>query len=590
MVRYYLSQEKIEEIREAADIIEIIGEYIPIKKTGKNYTGLCPFHSEKKPSFTVSPTKQLYHCFGCGASGNVITFVMKYETISFIEAVEMLAKKCGVKLGKKLAEGEDKIRQELLNANDFACKFFKKNLIQESGKRAISYLKKRGINPDTIDKFGIGYAPDGWDNLLLAAQKEGISKDILHSCGLVVENEKGGFYDSFRNRIIFTFHNSIGKKIGFAGRILGDEMPKYLNISETPLYKKRYFLYGLYQGKEEIRKMDTCLVVEGYTDLLALYQFGFKNTVAISGTSLTDEQAKLIRKYTRNIYISFDADKPGKEATLRGISIFIKNGLIPYIMTLKKGKDPDEIVRKEGKEAFQKLITKAEHFIDFKLMFLLSKYDLNNSVEKAEVVKEMSRTIAEVKDLTERQIWLNTISKRLSVDESVLVGYRKKTKSKEQFRPVVLSLKKICYDLVALLAMKPERYEEVVGIFEEEQLLDDITKRILTYIGEKITEGKEIDVADVINLIEDGEERKRVSATVFNIKEDFDKDDFQKMLNQYIKRIKAVKLKEKWVKIKKEIQKKERNGEAVRALLQEQRKIASILKTLGGNFGSEERV
>ncbi|MBA7680743.1 DNA primase [subsurface metagenome] len=259
-------------------------------------------------------------------------------------------------------------------------------------------------------------------------------------------------------------------------------------------------------------------------------------------------------------------------------------------MALRKGKDPDEIVRKEGKEAFQKLITKAEHFIDFKLRFLLSKYDLNNSVEKAEVVKEMSRTIAEVKDLTERQIWLNTISKRLSVDESILVGYRKKTKSKEQFIPVVLSLKKICYDLVTLLAMKPERYEEVVGIFEEEQLLDDITKRILTYIGEKITEGKEIDVADVINLIEDGEERKRVSATVFNIKEDFDKDDFQKMLNQYIERIKAVKLREKWVKIKKEIQKKERNGEAVRALLQEQRKIASILKTLGGNFGSEERV
>ncbi|GAI75161.1 unnamed protein product, partial [marine sediment metagenome] len=316
--------------------------------------------------------------------------------------------------------------------------------------------------------------------------------------------------------------------------------------------------------------------------LLALYQFGFKNTVAISGTSLTDEQAKLIRKYTRNIYISFDVDKPGKEATLRGISIFIKNGLTPYIITLKKGKDPDEIVRKEGKKAFQKLITKAEHFIDFKLMFLLSKYDLNNSVEKAEVVKEMSRTIAEVKDLTERQIWLNTISKRISVDESILVGYRKKTKSKEQFRPVVLSLKKICYDLVTLLAMKPERYEEVVGIFEEEQLLDDITKRILTYIGEKIKEGKEIDVADVINLIEDGEERKRVSATVFNIKEDFDKDDFQKMLNQYIERIKAVKLREKWVKIKKEIQKKERNGEAVRALLQEQRKIASILKTLGG--------
>ncbi|TES92861.1 MAG: DNA primase [Candidatus Cloacimonadota bacterium] len=586
MARYYLSQEKIEEIREAADIIDIISEYIPIKKRGKNFTGLCPFHSEKKPSFTVSPIKQLYHCFGCGASGNIITFVMNYESLSFIEAIEILAKKFGIKLDRKSAQGKDKIRQELLDVNDFAFEFFKKSLMQESGKMAITYLIKRGIDPATRGDFGIGYVPGGWDNLLKAAQKEGISKTILHSAGLLVKNEKGSFYDRFRNRIIFPFYNSIGKKIGFAGRTLEDEVPKYLNISETPLYKKRYTLYGLYQGKEEIRKTDKCLVVEGYMDLLTLYQAGFKNAVAISGTSLTDEQAKFIRKYTRNIYISFDADRSGKDATLRGISIFIKNGLVPFIITLIKGKDPDEIIRKEGREEFQRLIANAEHFVDFKMRFLLSKYDLKKTVEKTKVVKEIRRTLTQVKDLTERQMWLNKISKKLSVDESVLISGGKSAKNKEQFMPSILSLKEMCCDLITLLAMRPEKYEEVVGLFENDNLFDETTKSMMTYIEKKKKEQEKIDVADIIDLIESAEERKRVSATSFNINE----ENVLKMLNQYIRRIKSVKLKERWDAVKEEIQRKEGDSDAVRVLLQEQKRIAYTLKTLGGNFVKEKRV
>ncbi|MCK4233383.1 DNA primase, partial [candidate division WOR-3 bacterium] len=481
MSSFYLNQEKIEEVRESADIVDIISEYIPIKKTGKNYTGLCPFHSEKKPSFTVSPIKQLYHCFGCGASGNVITFVMNYESVSFIEAIEILAKKYGITLKKKSAYSEDKKKQEIINANEFAFKHFKNNLFSESGKHALEYLKKREINLDTIEKFGLGYAPEGWDNLLRAAQKEGISNKILISAGLIVENEKGKLYDRFRKRIIFTFYNSIGKKIGFAGRNLGDEMPKYLNISESPLYKKRYTLYGLYQGKEEIRKVDKCIIVEGYMDLLTLYQAGFKNTAAISGTSLTDEQANLIRKYTRNIYISFDADRPGKEATLRGVSIFINSGLVPYIMTLPKGKDPDDIINKEGKDVFRKLIKKAEHFIDFKLRYLLLKHNINNSVEKAEVVKEMMRTISQVKDLTERRVWLNKVSRTLSVDESILITSRSRPRNKDQFTPSVLSSKEMSYDLVVLLAMIPDKYSEVVELFKKEKIFDETTKRILNY-------------------------------------------------------------------------------------------------------------
>ncbi len=586
MVGYFFGQEKIEEVREAADIVDIISEYVPIKKRGKNYTGLCPFHSEKKPSFTVSPEKQLYHCFGCGASGNVISFVMNYESASFIEAMEILAKRCGIKLERKSAKGEDKIKQELLNANIFASDVFKKNLLLKFGKKAMGYLKKRGINEETIDKFGIGYAIDGWDNLLNAAGKKGISKEILHSAGLIVKNDKGNYYDRFRNRIIFTFYNSTGKKIGFAGRSLGDEMPKYLNIAESPLFKKRYTLYGLYQGKEEIRKVDKCNIVEGYMDVLTLYQAGFKNTVAISGTSLTDEQANLIRKYTRNIYISFDADRPGKEATLRGVSIFIFSGLVPYIITLPKGKDPDDIINKEGKDVFRKLIEKAEHFIDFKLRYLLLKHNISNSVEKAEVVKEMMRTISHVKDLTERRIWLNKVSKTLSVDESILITSRSRPRKKDQFTPSVLSLKEMSYDLVVLLSMIPDKCDEVVELFKKEKIFDETTKRILNYIKEKKAKDVEMDVADAVALILDEDERQRVSGLMFNIK----KETLPKMLDQYVQRIMAEGLRERWESIKKEIQKKEGDSKAVRTLLMKQREIASILKNIGGNIVNEKRV
>jgi DNA primase len=590
MSRFFFSQEKIEEVREAAEIIEIIGEYIPLKKAGKNYSGLCPFHSEKKPSFTVSPTKQLYHCFGCGASGNVITFIMKYNSVSFVEAIEILAKKYGISIEKKSLKGEDKLKQDILRTNEFAFTFFRENLFSESGKRALLYLKKRGIKESTIKDFGLGYAQDGWDHLLRAARKAKINDNVLVSSGLVVKNEKGRLYDRFRKRIIFPFFNTIGKKIGFAGRILGDEMPKYLNISESPLYRKRYTLYGLYQSREDIRKANKCLFVEGYMDLISLYQTGFRNVVAISGTSLTDEQAQYIRKYTRNVYVSFDADRSGRDATIRGISIFIKNGLTPYIMTLKGGKDPDEVVTNEGIDAFQSIIDNAEHYIDFKLRLLCEKYDIKKVDEKAEVVREMSKTVTNVRDITERQMWLSKLSKVLSIDESLLLGYKKKASQIDQFSPSVLSLPEICHDLAVMVAMNPERFEEVIGLFREEDLFDETSQRIVHYIEEKKGKGEETFIADVIDLIDDSVEKERVSSIVFKINEDIRDDDLEKMIDQYIKKVRTAKLRERWNVIKEEIKRKKGDQEAIRTLLHEQNRIAMVLKKLGGNIGREKRV
>jgi len=586
MSKYYLSQNKVEEVREAADIVDTIGEYIPIKKRGKNYTGLCPFHSEKKPSFTVSPSKQLYHCFGCGASGNVITFVMKYESVSFIEAIEILGKKYGIKLDKGISKTENKIIQILLDINDFAQGFFREELFKQSGKNCFLYLKDRGINKQTIEEFGIGYAPDGWDNFLRAAKNKGFSTERLLESGLIVKNEKGNVYDRFRNRVVFTFYNGIGKKIGFAGRTLGDEMPKYLNISETALYRKRFTLYGIYQAKEDIRKLDVCLVVEGYMDMLTLFQAGFKNVVAISGTSLTDDQAKLIRKYTRNVLVSFDADKPGKEATLRGISTFIKNGLTPYILTLETGKDPDEIVKKQGIETFKSIVEKAEHFVDFKTKYLIEKYDLEKPVEKAKVIRELKKTLSEVTEPTEKQIWLSKVSKVLAVDESLFLRYEKQSLETEHFTPSVLSLEDLCHDLIAYTALFPERYEKVTAFFRKEELFDDTTRKMSTFIEKKIKEEKEINIADIIIFVENEDERRRLSSTIFNVSE----EKLRKIIEQYLIRIRKLRLRGKWKEIREKIKKNEGNTQAIRSLLQEQKMIAVKLKNLGGDIGSEKRV
>ena len=585
MSGFYFSQDKIDEVREAADIVEVIGSYITIKKTGKNYTALCPFHSEKKPSFVISPEKQIYHCFGCGASGNVFTFVMNYESVNFAEAVEILAKRYGIKV--KVSSGtDDKIKKSLLKVNNFAFDFFKKHLNNTSGKKALDYVKKRKINRETVELFGIGYAPSGWSNLLNAARKEGISEKLLVQSGLIVKADSGKLYDTFRNRLIFTFYNTRGEKVAFAGRALGDDEPKYLNISETPLFKKRFTLYGLYQGKDAIRKEDRCLVVEGYMDLLALFQAGFKNVVAVSGTSLTDGQAQLLRKYTRNVYISFDADNAGKKAALKGISIFINNGLTPYVITLKGGKDPDEIIKKEGSEPFQKMIKHAEHFVDFKLRYLLSRYDAENPVDRTEIVKEMARTISYIKDMTERQMWVSSVARKLSIDETVLSGYRITAKQKSQFLPSILSSDELVHNLVALISLNPARYNEVYELLEETELLDDVAEKVLLYIKTRFDRASEVDVADVINMYENNSERERITAMIFSLK----KENLPKMLTQYINKVKTISLKKRWENLKKEIKKNENDNNIVLPLLKEQQKIASILKKLGGNIDPEERV
>lgn len=353
-MKHPIPDEILDEIRRLCNIVNIIGEYISLEKRGKNYLGLCPFHSEKTPSFSVSEEKQLYYCFGCGAAGNVFGFVMKMEGLTFPEAVRFLARRVGVHIPspERLLRQEKSLEEKLIAASELAARFFCYNLDKtESGKKAKEYLRKRGITADTSEFFKLGYAPRGWDNFLKAAQREGFPPEVLLKAGLVSSREGGGYYDRFRDRLMFPICNHTGRVVGFGGRALpwGDkDSPKYLNSPETPVFNKSSMLYGFHLARSYIRSAQSAIIVEGYTDVIAAYQAGFKNVVASLGTSLTDSQGKLLRSQAKEILIAYDADAAGRSATWRGFNLLQDLGCAVKVVELPADSDPDSFIRQNG--------------------------------------------------------------------------------------------------------------------------------------------------------------------------------------------------------------------------------------------------
>ena len=348
---------KIEEVRAAIDLVDIVGDYVQLKRSGSRYKGLCPFHDEKTPSFSVDPDKNLYHCFGCKAGGDAFRFLQDIEGVGFLESVRMLAQRYGIALPEADADPEAATEREaILNALRFAARFFYHHLTQtDAGRPALDYLLDRGLKPNTIKRFGLGYAPDAWDRLLKAAQQKPISADLLEQAGLVVPRKSGeGHYDRYRNRVIFPIFSHIGKVLGFAGRILDDttDQPKYINSPETQVYHKSEVLYGLHQAKRAIRQRDEVLLVEGYTDVLSLHQAGHANAVASSGTALTEEQVSMLGRYAKRVLLLYDADEAGTQAAIRGMERVLEQGFGAYVVELPAGDDPDSFVRREGAEAF----------------------------------------------------------------------------------------------------------------------------------------------------------------------------------------------------------------------------------------------
>ncbi|UCC38680.1 MAG: DNA primase [Candidatus Aminicenantes bacterium] len=414
--------EFIEQIRQAANIIDIASQYTTLRKRGRKFVGLCPFHSEKAPSFTVDDEKQLFHCFGCGAGGDIFTLVKEKENLSFPEALNYLAEKYNIPIPtrKKFSPQRQKQNEKLYKINEDTLAFFKKNLFNtQEGHKALDYLKKRNIPEEVIQKLKIGYALNSWDSLLSFFKGKNISADVLEKAGLVLRREKKeGYYDRFRGRIIFPIFDLSGKTVGFGGRTIFEEDPKYLNSPDTPVYSKGNLLYGLNFCKESIREKGEVILVEGYTDFVALYQEGITNIAAPLGTSLTSQQVSLARRFAQRIIVSFDSDAAGKAAALRAISICFENGAQIRVLILPKDLDPDSFLKKYGPEKYNELIKKSLPGLTFLMDSMLKKANINIPEEKAKVVKEVAKEIEKMPDSVVRSEYLKRASEYLSVDEA----------------------------------------------------------------------------------------------------------------------------------------------------------------------------
>ncbi|MFB0527845.1 MAG: DNA primase [bacterium] len=418
----------IDQIRQSNNIVEVISGYLPLKKTGSNFKALCPFHQEKTPSFIVSPQKEIFHCFGCGEGGNVFNFLMKHEKISFIEAVERLAERAGISLPKDRAGREEasRISQErksLFEINHHAADFFHRCLkSSKSAQKAREYLKKRGLKEEIIDEFGLGYAPGTGRDLLEAAIKKGYSKELLKNGGLITFSEKRKDYcDLFFDRIIFPISDVQSRIIAFGGRVLGERLPKYLNSPETAVFFKGKTLYALNLAKESIQKRNQVIVLEGYTDVLSCHQFGVENSVATLGTALTSDHVSIISRYAEEVVIVYDADTAGVKATLRGLDLLIGSGLKVKVVALPQGTDPDDFLRSQGAEKFQREISQALSLVDYRIRLVSQNTDLSSSEGKVAVVEEVLPTIARIKNLVEQKEEIKKLSRVISVDEETLL-------------------------------------------------------------------------------------------------------------------------------------------------------------------------
>lgn len=437
-----ISRATTEKVRDRADIEEVVSDYVPLKKKGQNLWACCPFHNEKSPSFSVSPAKQIYKCFGCGKAGDPIQFVMDVEGIGFNEAIRQLAQKYGIEIEEEKNVTPEEInayneRESLYIVVNFAKEFFVKNLETEEGRSVgLSYFKERGFDRQTIEKFDLGYALDGWDHMLQAAKKSGHSEELLLKAGLILQKEgdSSRFYDRFRGRVTFTIHNLSGKAIGFGARILTQDkkQPKYINSPETEVYHKSDILYGIFQAKKSIREKDNCYLVEGYTDVISLHLAGIENVVASSGTSLTENQIKLIKRFTDNITVLYDGDAAGIRASLRGIDMILEGGLNVKAVVFPDGEDPDSYARKVGSTAFQSYLeNNAQDFISFKIG-LYAEEAAKDPIKQAELIKQVVASIGKIPDPIIRTVYIQQSARLLHMDEEIIQAELNKLFLKEQ--------------------------------------------------------------------------------------------------------------------------------------------------------------
>ena len=520
-----IAQNTIQQILSRVDIIDIIGTFVKLKKRGANYLGLCPFHNEKSPSFTISPAKEIYKCFGCGRSGNSISFLMEAEKYSYVEALRWLANKYGVEIEETETSPEYKQQQQAADSlyiiNNFAQQFFSTQLFEtdEGQDIALSYLKQRGFREDTIKKFQLGYNPEAKDAFSKAALAAQYNQEYLLKSGLV-NNREGVLNDNYRGRIIFPIHNQSGKVLGFGARIIkkNDKAPKYINTPENEIYIKSKVLYGSYFARQPIDKADECLLVEGYTDVVSLHQAGIENVVASGGTALTPDQLRLIKKYTNNLTIIYDGDNAGVKAALRGLDLALEEGLNVQLVLIPDGEDPDSYVNKVGSSAFATFIaTNKKDVILFQLNIALAEAGNDNN-KKSLVINQIAETIAKInklEDFSKQQAYIKQSAEILKIEESGLIAlvnkhikekvYKDETKAsrnQEFLNEAVDNALQIDND-AALLLSKDEQHERAMvrSLLEFGNKPWNDEETVAKYMFAEIAENQLSDLIDNKNLV-----------------------------------------------------------------------------------------
>ena len=544
----FISEEKIEEIKNAADIVEVVSDYVLLKKTGKNYSGLCPFHAEKDASFTVSPAKQIFHCFGCNTGGNVFNFLIRHDGVSFPEAVRLLARRYGIDLPvRKMSQAmREQIseREKLLAINRMAMEYYHWNLLHDSyGKQAMAYLKKRGMEPSIIDRFKVGYARDSWDGLRNYLQNKRVPMNLMEKSGLVIPRKSGtGYYDRFRERIVFPIYNLNKQVVGFGGRVLDVSLPKYLNSPETPVYSKGKLLYGLHLARNKCRETRTVYIVEGYFDLLMLHQYGVENAGATLGTALTTEHIHMIKGFADKVILVFDGDDAGIQASLRSVGIFIEKGMQARVMLLPRGHDPDSFMRKYGLEAFETIADKSRSVISFIMETAQKKYGL--SVEgKMQIIEELKIPLASIQDMGTRNSYIKEVWERLGVKEydirekvdaavvamqkadadhrnrltdHIQQGNHSKQTLMETGRQEA-SGSRLERQIIAMMLQYPKILPDII----QDKVLDHFGSETLKTLGElilSIKNEKDRQISNLISIV-DGDEKRNILASL-SIKEE----------------------------------------------------------------------
>ena len=461
-----VSQEIIERVRDASNILDVVSKYVDLKKRGQNYFGLCPFHNEKTPSFSVAPAKEIFHCFGCGTGGSTIDFIMEYEKIGFVEAVQRLGEQYGIEVQLTQAKGGKELFSNLYELHEMAMTLYHKNLYSEKGKSVLSYLSDRGLEKEILEQFKIGLAYETWDELLTLAKKKKMSNETLEKTGLFLKTEKGTF-DRFRKRIMFPIFNTAGRVVAFGGRALDPEDPaKYLNSPETPLYRKRDIFYGLHSARQPIREHGYAIFVEGYMDFLQLFQAGIQNVIALSGTALTERHALQIRKFTHRAVLAYDGDSAGIDASVRAGYLLLRFGIEPQVVHIPDGMDPDDWVRKSGADELKEAVDKAVPVLPFHIQTKDAKS--LPSVQRSEFIRDVMSQIAGVSDRIIRDDLLKSLAQEMRVEESDLLKNMNSQKQRNLKGPIPASSRES--DEIRMTSKIQKAQVELVKILAGEDL------------------------------------------------------------------------------------------------------------------------